>query len=254
MSAPPAAGPALPWLQPEQEVPGEIPMLLALDVWSYSSVMVQVVPDSWTQRMNTIQTANQDGSFMGRVIAWKLSTLIALDHPLLGGGLHAVQSQGVWDAYVPIIGKLSFIPTDEPDIIPHAAHSIYFEVLGDTGILGLLVFLGIIASCFVTGFQIRAAARGRPDLQWAVSLASMLQLSLLSFLFTGALLSAAYHDLVFIVVALFSTVRAAVAAAPSPQASADAPQVTGWRARRLDVAVPPWRLPSPARRYSRPDL
>jgi putative inorganic carbon (HCO3(-)) transporter len=206
-------------------------------------VLVQTVPESWTQRMDTIQSADQDGSFMGRVVAWKLSALIALDHPLLGGGLHAVQSQNVWDAYVLSFEKLSFIPTDEPDVRPHAAHSIYFEVLGDTGFLGLLVFLGILASCFLTGFQIKAAARGRTDLKWAASLATTLQLSLLSFLFTGALLSAAYHDLVFIIVALFSAVRAAVAAAPGPEALADAPpQATGWRARRLDVAVPPWRL------------
>jgi len=211
-------------------------------------VLVQTVPESWTQRMNTIQSADQDSSFMGRVIVWKLSTLIALDHPLLGGGLHAVQSADVWNAYVPSFGKLSFIPTDAPDVIPRAAHSIYFEVLGDTGILGLSVFLGIMASCFLTGFRIKAAARNRPDLQWAARLASMLQLSLICFLSTGALLSAAYHDLVFIVVALFSAVHAAVAAAPVPQAPADAvPQVTGWRARRLDVAIPPWRLHSSPR-------
>jgi putative inorganic carbon (HCO3(-)) transporter len=210
-------------------------------------VLVQTVPESWTQRMNTIHSADQDGSFMGRVVVWKLSMLIALDRPLLGGGLHAVQAQNVWDAYVPSFGKLSFIPTDEPDVRPHAAHSIYFEVLGDTGILGLLVFLGIIASCVLTGFQIKAAAQGRPDLEWAARLVIALHLSLLTFLIAGAALSAAYHDLVFIVFALFSAVRATVAAAPSPQTLSDAlPQITGWRARRLDAAVPPWRLHSSA--------
>ena len=201
-------------------------------------VLIQMAPESWTQRMDTIQSADQDSSFMGRVVAWKLSTLIALDHPLLGGGLHAVQSQTVWSAYVPSLGKLSFIPTDDPDINPHAAHSIYFEVLGDTGILGLLVFLGIIASCVLTGFKIKQAARGRPDLAWAARLASMLQLSLLVFLVTGAALSAAYHDVVFLIFALFSAVRAAIAAVPSGQAIADAaPQISGWRARRLEVAA-----------------
>jgi probable O-glycosylation ligase (exosortase A-associated) len=206
-------------------------------------VLVQTVPDSWTQRMDTIQSADQDSSFTGRVVVWKLSTLIALDHPLLGGGLHAVQSQNVWDTYVPSFGKLSFIPTEVPDVSPHAAHSIYFEVLGDTGILGFLVFLGIIVSCVLTSFQIKAAARSRPDLQWAATLATMLQLSLLTFLTTGAALSAAYHDLVFLIFALFSAVRGAVAAAPNPQAVAVAPpQVSGWRARRVDVTVPPWRL------------
>jgi probable O-glycosylation ligase (exosortase A-associated) len=214
-------------------------------------VLVQTVPESWMQRMNTIEAADQDSSFMGRVVAWKISTLIALDHPLLGGGLHAVQSQAVWQAYVPSFGRLSFIPTDEPSLFPRAAHSIYFEVLGDTGILGLLVFLGIIASCVLTSFQIKAAARGRPDLEWAASLASMLRLSLLVFLITGSLLSAAYHDLVFIVFALFSAVRAAVAAAPNPQAIAgELPQVTGWRARMPVRAVREPSPPGPAAQQS----
>ena len=207
-------------------------------------VLVKTVPDSWTQRMDTIQDADQDSSFMGRVVVWKLSTLIALDHPLLGGGMHAVQSQNVWDAYVPSFGKLSFIPTEEPDVRPHAAHSIYFEILGDTGFLGFLVFLGIIASCVRDSFRIKAAARNRPDLQWAARLASMLQLSLLTFLITGAALSAAYHDLVFLLFALFSTVRAVVVAPPRPhtQALAAAPlQVTGWRGRRLSPETMPWR-------------
>src|ERR1700734_64464 len=44
MSAPPGPGPAFPPLQPEQEVPGEIGMLLPLELWSYTSVMVHVVP------------------------------------------------------------------------------------------------------------------------------------------------------------------------------------------------------------------
>jgi probable O-glycosylation ligase (exosortase A-associated) len=184
---------------------------------------------------------------MGRVVVWKLSTLIALDHPLLGGGLHAVQSQNIWNAYVPGFAKLSFIPTVEPDVRPHAAHSIYFEVLGDTGVAGLLVFLGIVGSCVLTSFQIKAAARGRPDLRWAASLSDMLRLSLLMFLVAGAALSAAYHDLVFIVFALFSAVRGAVAAEPNFQAHAAAvPQPTGWRARRLNEAIPAWRRLSPA--------
>lgn len=197
-------------------------------------ILVKTAPESWTQRMDTIQTADQDSSFMTRVTVWKLSTLIALDHPFLGAGLHGVQSQNVWDAYVPRFDKLSFIPTERPDVVPHAAHSIYFEVLGDTGFLGLLVFLSIVGSCVMASFHIKTVTQNRPDLAWASRLTDMLRLSLLTFLVTGAALSAAYHDLVFLLFALFSALRAVVLAAPSPQTvEAAAPPLTGWRARRL---------------------
>ena len=42
-------------------------------------------PESWFERLNTIGDASNDGSFMGRVVAWKISWLIAMDHPLFGG-------------------------------------------------------------------------------------------------------------------------------------------------------------------------
>ena len=45
MSEPLGPGPEMPLPQPEHEVPAETGMLLAFDVWSYSSVIVQVVPE-----------------------------------------------------------------------------------------------------------------------------------------------------------------------------------------------------------------
>jgi hypothetical protein len=56
MSAPSVAGPEIPPEQPEQDVPSEMGMLLPLDVWSYSSVMVQVVPaqnETWGAESTT---------------------------------------------------------------------------------------------------------------------------------------------------------------------------------------------------------
>ena len=171
------------------------------------AVLSQAVPEKWTDRMNTIGTASEDSSFMGRVIAWKLSTLIALDNPLLGGGLHALPSPNIWNAYLPGFGLLSFIPSPEAGTTPHAAHSIYFEVLGDTGFLGLAVFLAIMASSFWNGRQVKTLARGHPKLKWATSLADKLQLSLIALAVTGAALSASYNDLNFILFGMLSALR-----------------------------------------------
>lgn len=166
-----------------------------------------VVPQSWTHRMDTIKTADQDDSFMGRVIAWKMSTLIALDHPFFGGGFHAVQHQDVWDRYKPSFGELSFIPTDEPSEHPHAAHSLYFETLGDTGFLGLGTVLLILATAFGNARAVTKLSRDRDDLQWAYSLASMLQISLLVLVISGAALSTTYMDLNFLLFAILSALR-----------------------------------------------
>jgi probable O-glycosylation ligase (exosortase A-associated) len=186
----------------------KIRYLLAVAV--LGAALFQIIPEKWSERMSTIETADQDQAFMGRVIAWKMSTLIALDRPVLGSGLHGMQSQNIWSAYLPSFGKLSFISTDDPGTKPRAAHSIYFQVLGDTGFTGLAVFLCILASSFMSVRQIKMLARGDPDLKWAVSLTSKLQLSLFALLVSGAALSVAYTDINFIVFGMLSAIRAIV--------------------------------------------
>lgn len=54
-------------------------------------LIISFAPESWTNRMGTIESADQDTSFMGRVIAWKRASAIALDYPVLGAGFHAGQ-------------------------------------------------------------------------------------------------------------------------------------------------------------------
>ena len=225
---------------------GLVIIALALSLFSRRKVVTTVLtvvigvgllmaaPDSWTARMHTIQAANQDTSFMGRVIAWKLSTLIALDHPIFGGGFHAVQHPEVWRHYTSSFDTLDFVPTDEPDVEPHAAHSLYFELLGDTGFLGLGIFLLLIATAFANGAAIRRRARGRPDLAWASSLAGKLQLSLVVLLVSGSALSTAYYELPYTLMAVLSVTRRQLEAqtkAPFPRSVEAA--ASGWRDRRL---------------------
>lgn len=184
--------------------------------WSYAAVMLALgvaliflMPHKLVERADLISTAGDDDLFMGRVIAWKMSTLIALDHPL-GGGLHAVQICSVWDQFVPEFDRLSFIPSPPPETL-HAAHSIYFEVLGDTGFPGLIVFLLILFSTLIALRRTARRTRDIPELYWAGTLARQLQLTLLVYMVSGAALSAAYHDLPWLIIGLSGAVRRFVA-------------------------------------------
>ena len=165
-------------------------------------------PDRWADRMDTITSANQLDSFMGRIIAWKQSTLIALDHPFFGGGFHAVQNFDVWTYYARLFDRLSFIPTSPPNpFAAHAAHSIYFQVLGDLGFLGLLLFLGILVSSWRNASAVMQASRDRPDWRWAGELASSLKYSLIAYVVSGAALSMAYFDYMYMLFALLVVMR-----------------------------------------------
>ena len=169
-----------------------------------------LAPDAWFERLSTIKDADNDGSFMGRVVAWKMSLLIALDHPLFGGGPHAVQHLAVWDTYKPLLPTVDFVTTPPPDVSPHAAHSIYFEVLGDLGFVGLFLFLSVIGVSVWNCQAIVRRTRGRPELGWARDLARLTQVSLVIYLVTGAALSMGYFELVYVLVAVLSRCRRVV--------------------------------------------
>jgi probable O-glycosylation ligase (exosortase A-associated) len=162
------------------------------------SVVVALAPSSWWDRMDTIETAGSDLSFMGRVVAWKISSAIALENPFLGGGFHAIENQPVWDRFRDSQGFLGFLTTPAPDTHFHAAHSIYFEILGDLGIVGALIFMAILINVFVTRFEIRKliVANDRNQL-WVCDLADVIAACFVAYMIGGSAVSMAYFELIF---------------------------------------------------------
>lgn len=218
-----------------------------------AGLVYALAPAAWFDRLHTINSVGDDGSFMGRVVAWKISLLIAMDHPLTGGGPHAVQRFLVWDMYRPFLYLVDFVTTPLADTLPHAAHSIWFEILGDLGFTGLAVFVSILATSFWYCRSIVRMTRNQPSLAWASDLARMLQISLAVYVVTGSALSLGYYELLYIIVALLSrlrrTVRQSLAAAK--------PSVVAARSGPVRAAAPRPAmagLPSPARSFDDPAM
>ncbi len=153
------------------------------------------VPEQLINRIQTLGNVADDGSFQGRVDAWLVSARYAIDHPLVGAGFSGTYSQEIFARYNP----------DARDV--RAAHSIYFQVLGDHGFVGLGIFLAIAFVAVRNASWIVRATRGRPELYWARDLAMMLQISLCSYFVAGAALSMAYYDVYFVMVAVLALTR-----------------------------------------------
>lgn len=165
---------------------------VALVAVTVLGVGLTLMPQEWLQRMQTVESYQDDASAEGRFDAWKFNFLLALDHPLVGGGQMIGQTdQQLFDHYVP--GKLS-----------RAAHSIYFEVLGETGFVGFAIYLALLISSFRTCRRIMRLARGDPQLIWARDLAAMMQVALIAYAVTGAFLSLGFYDLYYALVAVIA--------------------------------------------------
>ncbi len=166
------------------------------------TLLLSYAPESWFNRISTMENADEDASFMGRVVAWKQSTLIGLDNPVLGGGFHAVQTEEVWLYYADRFNKLNFIDSPHAhDIEFKAAHSIYFEVLGNQGVLGLFIFGLMLLLAFNLSRRL-GKLKLDEEFRWISDLANVLKVSISVFMVCGALLSLAYFELFYVILAL----------------------------------------------------
>ncbi len=170
--------------------------------------ITQITSDSWKSRMQTIQSAQEDSSFMGRVRAWQVSSAIALENPVFGGGFRAVQTAGVWNRFKHSSGILPFVEVDTTTKNAIAAHSIWFEVLGDQGFVGLILFSLLIINSFKTRNDIKKIVRDKNlNDKWAIDLANATSISIIAYCVSGSLLSAAYFELPYICFMILEVIK-----------------------------------------------
>jgi len=131
--------------------------------------------------MDTIQTFEQDASALGRINAWWMAWNLALDKPFGGGFI--IYFPEVFARYSP-----------DPERV-HAAHSIFFQVLGEHGFIGLFLFVLVGLLTWLTSNQLIKAAKVDPALRWGADLGAMVQVSMIGYAAGGAFLSLAYFDL-----------------------------------------------------------
>ncbi|MES2758031.1 MAG: putative O-glycosylation ligase, exosortase A system-associated [Pseudomonadota bacterium] len=178
------------WLKSKEKL--TVGLVLVLIV----PVLLLAMPQQWHARMDSISEYKEDESAMGRVNAWYMATNLALDRPL-GGGFE-IYDPGVFQMYAPV-------PEDV-----HAAHSIYFQVLGEHGFIGLFLYLALGIMTWRTGTWVIKNSKLDPELKWAAELVPMLQVSMLGFAVGGAFLSLAYFDVPYYVMAVMVATRVIV--------------------------------------------
>lgn len=179
-------------------------------------VFIVSVPSEWSARMETVSEAKSDNSFIGRLWAWKVSVKIANDN-VFGNGFYSTQDPLAWSLYIDTIDNFGFIdtPAAPKGQLPKAAHSIYFQVLGDTGYMGLLVYVLLLMSLYLRLQRLRKLAKEQ-SLDWCYNLCSMLSVSVIGYGITGANVSLAYFDLFFVLLACTLVIEKRICASTAP--------------------------------------
>ena len=194
--------------------------------------MIAFMPDNWSQRMDTIETYQEDQSALGRFSAWWVSWRIAFAYPF-GVGFNITRPE-LFQRFSPY-----------PELGTPVAHSIWFQMLGHHGFVGFLLFVGVWLSTWRCAQGLRKAAAGNPSLRWCGDLGAMAQVSLVAYFVGGAFLQLGYYDFPYYVMAVVALVHAWV----KRRAWESEPAVAqrGWRALiGLGPSVPAADLPTAA--------
>lgn len=170
------------------------------------AILTTFVADHWVARMDTIAGFEEDESAQGRFDAWLFAFRLALDSPILAGGFRAYADDALFLELVP----------DAPTA--RSWHSVYFQVLGEHGFVGLVLFVTI----FIAGWR-RATGLcslgKRYEIRWAEELGRMGQASFVAFAAAGVFLNMAFFDLYYTVLVIVAAgYRIASHAAPEATA------------------------------------
>ncbi len=183
------------WKSPKKVISGALVVGLVITAITF-------MPDSWVQRMGTINSYQQDSSAEGRLNIWFASWVMAVKRPLTGAGFHAPYEQNVVDEFV-------------SGVTARAVHSIWFEPLGEHGFPTFFAWLGILISAAYYARRTVKLTKDVPGLEWASDMAKMTQVSMLAYVTAGSFLSLSYWDfyltLMVVVAALYDHVSQAVA-------------------------------------------
>jgi len=169
---------------------------------------LQAMPPAFFERVNSIDSVQTDESFQGRLTAWSVAYKYAVDHFPLGAGFAGPQRKPVYNSYY-------------PDAETHAAHSIYFQVLGEHGFPALFIYLLIAALSLRNTRMVVKRCKDRPEMAWARDLATMTEVSLVGFYVGGAALSMAYYDGFLLLQAFTSILRGMTEPHRMPAATID---------------------------------
>lgn len=165
---------------------------------------IPFLPDSYTQRMGTIKKYDADESASTRIAVWKW-TWEYVKHNPIGGGFDVYLINQVQYSIKKDNGEEGTGETDSKVVDQaRAFHSSYFEMLGEQGFPGLLIWLLIHVGGVwrMEMIQRMYRKRNRDDERWVAPLANSLQSAQIIYLIGSLFVGIAFQPFVYMLTAM----------------------------------------------------
>ena len=165
-------------------------------------VAAPFLPSAFSERMSTIKTYQADESASTRLAVWQWTLDYVKDHPF-GGGFDAFRQNSIryytvaaendGAGHIRMVRKLS---------VDHARayHSSYFEMLGEQGYPGLVIWLAIMIGGLVRMQVLAVRYRKHAEEPWIAPLAIALQHAMIVYLVGAAFVGIAFQSFLWMLV------------------------------------------------------
>jgi len=163
---------------------------------------VPLLPSAFTERMSTIKSYKADESASTRLAVWAWTWDYAKTHPF-GGGFEMYRQNHIRYDTVKVEGSGDNVSIDRTLTIDKARafHSAYFEMLGEQGWPGLILWLTINVIGLLRMEIIRQRYRkAGEDEAWIAPLAGALQSAHLVYLLGAAFIAIAFQPFVYMLI------------------------------------------------------
>jgi putative inorganic carbon (hco3(-)) transporter len=181
------------------------PLLYIVGAVSMVAVTIPFLPQSFTDRMSTLQNTEGDQSASTRVQVWKWTWDYVQDHPT-GGGFNAfLQNIIRYETQEKKSdGTSSEIVRKQVEDKGRAYHSSYFEMLGEQGFPGLIIWLAIHFIGLWRMEMLYRTYRKEPEdgNLWIARLAIALQQSHIVYLLGSLFVGIAFQPFVYMLVGM----------------------------------------------------
>ena len=177
-------------------------MLYLTMIGAAALLSVPFLPASFTERMSTIKSHDADESASTRLAVWRWTIDYARAHPF-GGGFDAYRGNHIRYEIKTTDGAGPAPDVAERAVVDQARgyHSAYFEMLGEQGYPGLLLWLSISLIGLVRMEVLRRRYRDPAgDFGWAGPLAAALQTAHLVYLLGAAFIAIAFQPFVYMLI------------------------------------------------------
>ncbi len=166
---------------------------------------IPFLPESYTQRMSTIENHAADQSASTRLAVWQWTLDYVAEHPF-GGGFEAYRGNRLAMTLTEVSSAGNHVSVTQTQVVDagRAYHSAYFEMLGEQGWPGLLLWLAIHAGGLVQLELLRRRLRrsDAPADRADAALATALQNGHCVYLLGSVFIGIAYQPFVYMLIGL----------------------------------------------------